>query len=200
MFRKQIICYIQKVVLGAINVFCKGVAMKNDYNKFLEGLEGIEFVKTSDEDIARLKELFSDKIPEILLETYAEHVPADDVEFGDFVFYGIDRIIEENSDYVPGANIHPFGLFTFASTFDGDSICFDSNNSAYPVYQCSHELLGDEDEISIYKEGKFHDMPFTYENVIKVSACLADSFEDFATDLLNDDAGTYSVTEMLEDF
>ena len=91
------------------------------------------------------------------------------------------------------------GLFTFASTYDGDSIVFDSNNPSYPVYQCSHELLGDEEEISYYKNGSFQDLTFEYENVIKVSACLADSFEEFVTDLINGDAGTYSVTEMLED-
>ena len=173
--------------------------MSNDFDKFLESIEGIEFENTSEDSIAKLKELFSGKLPDMLLETFEKHVPSDDVEFEDFVFYGIDRIIEENTDYVPGANIYPMGLFTFASTYDGDSIVFDSNNPSFPVYQCSHELLGDEEEISYYKNGSFQDLTFEYENVIKVSACLADSFEEFVTDLINGDAGTYSVTEMLED-
>ena len=89
-------------------------------------------------------------------------------------------------------------MFTFASTFDGDSICFDSNNPDYPVYQCSHELLEAEDEISIYKNGKFQDFPFTYDNIIKVSACLANSFDEFVNGLINDDVETFSVTDMLK--
>ena len=172
--------------------------MSNKFDEFLSGIDGIKLENGSEKDIEKLKDIFSGNIPKELLETFIEHVPADDVEVGDCVFYGIDRIIEENKDYVPGANIYPFGLFTFASTFDGDSICYDSNNSDYPVYQCSHELLGDESEISIYKNGKFQDLPFTYDNIIKVSACLSDSFEEFVNDLINDDVETFSVTDMLK--
>ena len=47
----------------------------------------------------------------MLAETYMKHIPAEDAESGEIVFYGIKRIIEENTDYVPGANIHPLGLY-----------------------------------------------------------------------------------------
>ena len=172
--------------------------MSNTFDDLLKGIDGIEFQKTDEQDLAGLKDLFSGKIPGMMLETFSEHVPAEDVEYGDFVFYGIKRIIEENTDYIPGANIFPFGLFTFASTFEGDAIVFDSNDPEYPVYQCSHSLLDDEEEICFSKNGKIKSLPFSYENVIKVSARLADSFEGFVKRLINGDAGTYTITEMLE--
>ena len=49
-----------------------------------------------------------------------------------------------------------------------------------------------------YKNGKFQDLPFTYDNIIRVSACLSDSFEEFVNDLINDDVETFSVTDMLK--
>ena len=171
----------------------------NRLDEFLKGIDGIEFEKTSDTDIERLKKVFSGKMPDMLLEVFAEHAPAEDIDFGDFVFYGIERIIDENTDYIPGANISPFGLFTFASTFEGDAIVFDSNVPDYPVYQCSHSLLEDEEEIFFSKRGKMQSLSFSYENIIKVSARLAVSFDEFVTNLLNGNAGTYTVTDMLED-
>ncbi len=172
--------------------------MSNIFDDLLKGIDGIKFQKTDDPEIARLKDLFSGKIPDMMLETFSEHVPAEDVEYGDFVFFGIERIIEENTDYIPGANIFPFGLFTFASTFEGDAIVFDSNDPEFPVYQCSHSLLDDEEEICFSKNGKIQSLPFSYENVIKVSARLADSFDGFVKRLISGDVGTYTITEMLE--
>ena len=71
--------------------------MSNTFDDLLKGIDGIEFQKTDEQDLAGLKDLFSGKIPGMMLETFSEHVPAEDVEYGDFVFYGIKRIIEENT-------------------------------------------------------------------------------------------------------
>ena len=80
--------------------------MSNKFDEFLSEIDGIKLENGSEKDIEKLKDIFSGNIPKELLETFIEHVPAEDVEVGDFVFYGIDRIIEENKDYVPGANIY----------------------------------------------------------------------------------------------
>lgn len=170
--------------------------MKNQLYKFFESLEGISFISPTKNEIEKLKDLSSNKLPAIFLEVYSKAVPDDDVEYGDFVFYGIKRMIDENTKYIPGANLLPFGLFTFASTFDGDSICFDLNDTNFPVYQCSHTLLSGEDDISYYK-GKMHTLDFNYENILKVAPKLADNFDDFVCKLLSDEAETFSVTDMI---
>ena len=170
--------------------------MENLFYKFLKSLEGIEFIFPNNSDIEKIKSLASNKLPSTFLDVYAKSVPKDDVEYEDFVFYGINRMIEENTDCIPGANLLPFGLFTFASTFDGDSICFDTNSSSFPVFQCSHSLLSGEDDISWYK-GTMHTLPFDYENILKIAPKLADSFDDFVLKLLSGKAETFSVTDMI---
>ena len=171
--------------------------MDNQLLLFLKSLENISFEPPTDSDIEKLQALSSGRLPVMFVEAYSKSVPADDVEFDDFVFYGIDRIVDENTNAVPGTNLLPLGLFTFASTFDGDSICFDMNDSDFPVYQCSHSLLSDEDDISYYK-GEMHVLPFNYQNVIKVAPKLADSFDEFVIKLQSGEAETFSVTDMIE--
>ena len=171
--------------------------MENQFYKFLKSREEIKFTTPSDSDIEKMNTLAANKLPETFLDVYTKSVPKQDVEYKDFIFYGISRIIEENTQYIPGANLLPFGLFTFASTFDGDSICFDTNSPSFPVFQCSHSLLSGEDDIFWYKEG-MHTLPFNYENVLKIAPKLADSFDDFVLKLLSGKVRTFSVTDMID--
>ena len=163
---------------------------------FLSNLEGASLRPATDDEIRKIKEL-SEELPDVFVEIYSQAVPEDELEYEDFVFYDIDRICIENTDAVPGANILPFGLFTFASTFDGDAICVDMNDPELPVYQCSHSLLSDEDGISYYKKDHMVTLEFNYDNILKVSPRLADSFSDFVDKLINNDTETYSVTDMI---
>ena len=87
--------------------------MNNPFISFLESLEEITLEISSDDAVQKIRELTADRLPAMFLETYAASTPADDAEFGDYVFYGLDRMIDENTDYVPGANLLPLGLFTF---------------------------------------------------------------------------------------
>ena len=169
--------------------------MVKKFIEFLSNLEGASLRAATDDEINKIKEL-SEELPDVFVEIYSQAVPEDELEYEDFVFYDIDRICIENTDAVPGANILPFGLFTFASTFDGDAICVDMNDSELPVYQCSHSLLSDENEISYYKKTMIS-LEFNYDNIIKVSPRLADSFSDFVDKLINNDTETYSVTDMI---
>lgn len=159
--------------------------MENQFYKFLQSLEDISFISPNKDEIEKLLDLSSHKLPDMFIEVYSKKVPDDEAEFEDFVFYGIDRIVDENTDYIPGANLLPYGLFTFASTFDGDSICFDLNNPDFPVYQCSHSMLCDESEIYYYHKGEMQTLDYNFENILKVSHKLADSFDEFVNKLLS---------------
>lgn len=167
--------------------------MNNKFFSFLKSIEGASFIKPSDEELLKFREISGGKLPDMLTEVYTNTMPADEIEFSDFVFYGIDRMYEENINYIPGANILPFGVFTFASTFDGDAICIDLNDDDFPVYQCSHELLADESEISYYKEKMIYRLDFNYNNIIKVSYRLADSLTEFI-DELSEETGVISTS------
>ena len=169
--------------------------MTTKFIHFLSNLEGASLRAATDDEIKKLKEL-TDKLPDVFVEIFSQAMPEDDLEYEDFEFYGIDRICIENVDAVPGANLLPFGFFTFASTFDGDSICVDLNDPDLPVYQCSHSLLEDETEISYYKK-EMITLAFNYENIVKVSPKLADCFSDFVDKLINNDVETYSVTDII---
>ena len=172
--------------------------MDNQLLSFLKSLEGAKLERPDESDIQKIRELSSDRLPDVFIEAYSEAVPTDDTEFEDFVFYGTNRIIEENTDYVPGANLLPLGFFTFASTFDGDCICFDMNDSRFPVYQCSHELHNGEDDITYRKNSKWVELNFDYENVKTTAPVLAESFEEFIELLRSGEAVTYSVTDMIK--
>ena len=174
--------------------------LNQKFNDFLKKFDGESCEKASEESVDRLSELFGGKMPELLLNMYKEHVLNDEIECGEIVLYGIDRIVEENNDYVPGANVHPLGLYTFASELDGDAICFDINAPAFPVYQCSHSLLEDEEEIYFSKDDEMKSLPFTYENVTRISHRLADSFEEFVEKLIDYDIELYGVLDMIREF
>jgi len=159
--------------------------MCNRLDELISSANGIEFKETMPEDFEKLKKLYNGKIPDTLSDYLKKHMPADDVRLHAgkaFVYYGIERIIEENTDAIPGCNLHPMGLYTFASLENGDSICFDSNDPAFPVYRCSHSLLEDGDEI-LTDNGETK-IPFEYENILKVSQCLGSSFDEFVMNMI----------------
>jgi hypothetical protein len=93
------------------------------------------------EDLEALSRL---KVPPKIIEFYRKFEPRDCVELGEVRLWPIRDIVRENSDYVPGADIHPHGYIVFASTICGDPYCFDINeaNEAgdVPVVLMSHEL------------------------------------------------------------
>lgn len=171
--------------------------MTDEFLTFLKD-NGGSFRKAADDELKKLDKLSEIGLPDSFKKFLSQHVLNNELKFEDeYVFYGIDRMYEENFDYVPGANIYPLGLLTFASTLDGDAICIDIHDNTYPVRQCSHDLLSDEEEISYYKK-EMITLNFNYENVIKVSPLLADGgFDGFVEALKKEEAGTYSVTEIL---
>lgn len=158
--------------------------MDNPFFQFLQELDGAEFREPTAEETAAFLALTDKPLPPVLTELYTRLIPAEEIECAGFVFYGIDRMINENRDYIPGANLLPFGLFTFASAMDGDSVSIDLNTPDFPVYLCPHELLGDEDAVYLFENGETQELPFNYENILRVSHRMADSFAEFLTENL----------------
>ncbi|MDP4147268.1 MAG: hypothetical protein Q8936_22810 [Bacillota bacterium] len=165
-------------------------------NKFIEYLKEINssmFEKGDEKEIQQLEELGKKKLPKEFIMVYQEAMPIDNVEiYNDIVLYSFNRIKEENLDAVPGANIYPYGLLTFASTLDGDAICIDLNDKSSPIYQCSHSLLSDEEEISFYKN-KMISKEFSYDNIIKFSIRLANNYREFVEEIMMASLEIYDV-------
>lgn len=167
-------------------------------NKFIEYLKDIDssmFEKGDEKEIQKLEELGKRKLPKEFIMVYQEAMPIDEVEiYDDIVLYSFNRIEEENIDAVPGVNIYPYGLLTFASTLDGDGICIDLNDKSGAIYQCSHSLLADEEEISFYTD-KMICKEFSYDNIIKFSIKLANNYREFVEKIMNERLEIYDVIE-----
>lgn len=157
--------------------------MENPFYDFLASLEDMTFQTPDSENVEKLLTLSQGRLPEMFADVYTKQEPLGEAASEDFVFYGLGRMADENTEYVPGANLLPLGLFTFASTDDGDSICFDMNDPAFPVYHVSHETMNGEDDIYYEEDGKWKSVPFNYENVVRYAQKLSDSFAGFVTAL-----------------
>ena len=157
--------------------------------------------ETPDEaEINKIKELAQDMLPKDFAEVLECLASDSEAKCGDIVFYGTKRIIDENTRYVPGANLLPLGFFTFASTLDGDAICIDMNDPYFSVRQISHSILNGEDDISLMINGKMRTYAFNYKHILKFSARLATSFSFFESDLAAGEVKIYDdryVTDFL---
>lgn len=169
--------------------------MINKFIKYLNEIDSVMFEKADEKEIQHLEELGKRKLPKEFIRVYQEAMPIDEIEiYDDIVLYPFDRIEEENIGAVPGVNIYSYGLLIFASTLDGDGICIDLNDKNGAIYQCSHSLLEDEEEISFYK-GKMICKEFSYENIIKFSIKLADNYREFVEKIMDESLEIYDVIE-----
>lgn len=161
--------------------------MSNPFYDFLASLEDMVFQTPEKEAVEKLLTLTQGRMPEMFADVYTKQEPLGEAASADFVFYGLGRMADENTEYIPGANLLPLGLFTFASTDDGDSICFDMNDPAFPVYHVSHETMNGEDDIMFEENGKWQSVPFNYENVVRYAHKIADSFAEFVSEQAADE-------------
>src|SRR6202008_241498 len=95
------------------------------------------FRPASIEAIAQLQAL---AVPDNVLEFYRLYEPAGCAEIHDVRLWPISEVIEENRNYVPGANLVNHGLVVFATTVFGDTYCFDISERGPPVVLMSHEV------------------------------------------------------------
>ncbi len=136
-----------------------------------------KFAPATEDEMKQLSDLCEGKMPEDMQKFFAECMPQEEVDLGDCVLYPLSRILAENSDYVPGCIIKPFGFVTIASTPDGDAIALDITKPKGHIYQCSHSLIS-EDGMSFYADEMVH-LDLNYENIIKCSYDARPNFCEF---------------------
>lgn len=161
--------------------------MDNIIKEFMNNYGKENFYVPSKEEIAKVKELSNNKLPQKFLNRLSICAPSEVIELDSgFVIYPIERILEENQDAVPGINILTHGFFTFAGTLNGDALCIDLKSKKKAIYLCSHSLLSDDKEISFYNGNiGMVTLPLNYENIKKCSIKLAVSFEEFIEKIKN---------------
>lgn len=155
-----------------MNISEKYIADIEESIRYLKENHKDKFSPATDNELKQLSELCDGKMPEIMRKFFAECMPQDEVEIGNFVFYPLSRILQENSDRVPGCIIKPFGFVTIASTLDGDAFAVDITSPEAHAYQCSHSLLS-ENGMSFYAKKTMVHLDLNYDNIINCSIKIA---------------------------
>lgn len=97
----------------------------------------------------------------------------------------LDEIRQEIYELAPGAYLFPHGYMPFARTLGGDAICFHPPTDR--VVFADHETFGsDEIDYTDYETRTFLTLPFTPENIALAAVTLAEGFDSFLAELLQD--------------
>jgi hypothetical protein len=103
---------------------------------------GTTFRRASKRGLAALGAL---RLPKPVVDFFASHEPSECAE-GQVRLWPIAAILQENRDLVPGVYVTPLGYIVFATTFCGDTYCFDLNKvdkEGEPrIVLISHEGVG----------------------------------------------------------
>jgi len=117
------------------------------YQKLIDQISaqtGTTFRPASEAHLSALRAL---PLPNPIVDFFALHEPSDCAE-GQVRLWPIAEIIKENRDLVPGAYVAPHGYVVFATTFCGDTYCFDLNEvdeqNEPRVVLISHEVVGED--------------------------------------------------------
>jgi hypothetical protein len=133
---------------------------------------GVSLRPASRDDLRTFAELGA---PEAVLVFYREYEPEVEVELGHVRLWPITDIVVENTEAVPGADLHPHGFVTFATTIYGDAFCFDTgaaaNKSDAPVVIMTHEVI-------------FEDLE--REVIMSARKRVASGFDDFLSQFVNE--------------
>jgi hypothetical protein len=133
---------------------------------------GVSLRPASGDDLHALADLGA---PEAILSFYREYEPDTGAELGKVRLWPIADIIVENSDAVPGADLHPHGFVTFATTIHGDAYCFDTAGAMStrdaPVVIMTHEVI-------------FEDLD--REVIMSARKRVASGFDDFLSRFVNE--------------
>ncbi len=170
--------------------------MLEKYLQFIKAKYPHSFREATDEEIAQLKKLTKYELPEDFIAMFRGAMPTETVEVSSITFYPLERIIAENTQYVPGANVSPYGLFAFASTADGDPVCIDLVHEDHTIFHCPHDLLSDGKEISFYKD-EMITLPFNYDNITEFSGCVGEDLDEFLEMLMTDTIDLYTTTQII---
>jgi len=131
---------------------------------------GSTFRASSPFDLAKLETI---GLPESVLTFYQDFEPAECVE-GQVRLWPIEHILEENEALTPGCYSSKYGYIVFATTFCGDTYCFDlAEGGTDPrIVLISHEMIGKNS---------------TPENFQRLAKPVARNLKEFLTQFLHDD-------------
>lgn len=106
----------------------------------IAAVTGVTLRPASREDVARLKALGG---PTAVLDFFAMFEPEDCAEISGARLWPIAEIVRENSEFIPGADLHPRGFLVIGTTEFGGAYCVDltgSSDRSQQVVLMSHEL------------------------------------------------------------
>ena len=157
------------------------------------------FNKATDEQLDALKNLIGDNVA-AFIDFYSNLQPLNLPMMSCYTsLCDIKHIIEENTELAPGAYLSKLGIFVFAVTIGGNSVCIDTNciQNGDPciLIMDKNVLYCDEDGSEIANLPSYvdkselsdKDYEFTYENVRKFVYKLEDRFTDFIEQFSRDE-------------
>ena len=98
----------------------------------------IELGTASESTVEQLRTLGA---PQQVLDFYRQHDPRECAQIKFARLWPAKELIEENTNYVPGADLRPRGLFVVGTTGSGDAYCIDLRpGSTNQVVLMSHEI------------------------------------------------------------
>ena len=110
--------------------------LRNLINKIAQESDVI-FRSAEPGDIETLSSL---NLPPSVIDFYKRFEPQDCAEIDGVRLWPIKEMLRENTDFVPGADIHKYGYIVFATTDFGDAYCLDTDetntNSDHQSFSC----------------------------------------------------------------
>jgi hypothetical protein len=125
--------------------------------------EGLK--KQTEDDTKKIESL---KLPNYFIEFIKMIEPESRVFVGEVRILPIQEIIEENEDYVPGADVYPLGFTVFASSITGDAYCFNMNEV---------NKFGEHDIYFVDHDEDFNEA--TSDSIKQITKFISSSFEEF---------------------
>jgi hypothetical protein len=117
--------------------------MNDELYRNITARSGVELRPANEDGIRQLQAL---SFPLNAVAFYRTAEPTSCAEINEARLLPIHDVVEENTNYVPGAYIHPHGYVVVATTIFGDVYCFDLNHATSsataPVVLLSHEMIG----------------------------------------------------------
>jgi len=110
-----------------------------ELNKLAKAITGKANVVLKPASAKKLELLRSLGAPEPIISFYECHEPSKCAEIAEARLWPIAHIVEENTNLVPGCDLHRKGFVVFATTAYGDVYCIDLNEKGHPVVLMPHE-------------------------------------------------------------
>jgi hypothetical protein len=143
----------------------------------IESESGTQLGPAAKDALNRLRAL---GLPSSVVAFYERFEPAACAEIDGVRLWPIADVLEENRDYVPGADISTHGFIVFATTTFGDAYCLDLGDEPPRVVLMSHEV-------------QYSGME--RREIAKYAKPIADKFEDFITSFIDSDLDQEPIDE-----